>query len=127
MKKKKNESNLMSIGEFAKLVGINITTLRHYDIKDAFNPAKYGYGINNKYRFYSPTQVMVVRMIRILTEIGVSIKEIAELKKSRTPEKLLKVLKSYNDMVKSEIHYLQGVHSVIRTFTGSLIDRTEHQ
>ena len=122
MNKKSKGSDYLSIKEFAKLVKMTVSTLRYYDKMDAFNPSIRGDGLKNNYRYYSPTQVMVVRMIRILTEIGVPVRTIAGLKNGRTPEKLLQVLKHYSNNVQSEIHFLQDVHSVIRTFTGLLIE-----
>jgi len=71
--------DFLSIKEFSKFVGITVDSLRHYDRKGVFKPAEYGTGIKNKYRYYAPTQITTVKMIRVLTEIGVPLQTIKEL------------------------------------------------
>ena len=107
----------LSIKEFAELVGMTIESLRHYDRKDVFHPAKRGIGFENKYRFYAPTQITTVKMIRTLAEIGVPLQTIKELAQNRTPEKLLKLLSKHKDIVTGQICYLQEVCSIVSTFT----------
>ena len=114
-----NESlnkDFLSIKEFAGFVGMTAVALRHYDKTGVFLPAKRGIEFENKYRFYSPTQITTIKMIRVLTEIGVPLKEIKELADNRTPEKLLKLLSRNRDKVADEIRFLQDVSLVIGTF-----------
>jgi DNA-binding transcriptional MerR regulator len=130
MKNKNPGRDFLSIKEFAKLVGITVVSLRNYDRKGIFNPAKRGIEGNNRYRYYSPVQITTVKMLRVLTEIGVPLKTIKELIEIRTPEKIIKLLCKNKDRVASEIRYLQEVHAVINTFTDLLneaisVDETE--
>ena len=116
MSDKKFDKDSLSIKEFAEFVGMTVVTLRHYDKIGVFHPAKHGIDFKNKYRYYSPTQITTVKMIRVLAEIGVPLKTIKELSTSRSPEKLLKLLSKFKNNVANEIHFLQEVHSVISTF-----------
>ena len=124
MSKKDFDRDFMTIKEFAGFVGMTESALRHYDSKGVFMPAKRGNAGNDpkhKYRYYSPTQITTVKMIRVLTEIGVPLKMIKELAQSRTPEMIIKLLRRNKDKVTEEIRFLQDVYSVISTFI-DLID-----
>ena len=65
-------------------------------------------------------QITTIKMIRVLTEIGVPLSIIEELTQDRTPEKLLKLLNKYKNKVNDEIRFLQEMCSVISTFTDLL-------
>jgi DNA-binding transcriptional MerR regulator len=120
MGKKNLDNDFLSIKEFAEFVGITVASLRHYDRKGVFSPAKHGIDFQNKYRYYSPLQITTVKMIRVLTEIGVPLKTIKELAENRTPEMMLKLLSENRDRVANEIRALEDVHAVISTFTNLL-------
>jgi DNA-binding transcriptional MerR regulator len=96
---------------------MSIETLRHYDKKGVFHPAKRGEALAHKYRYYSPTQITAIKMTRVLADIGVPLQTVKELTLSRTPEKLLKLLNRHKDIVMDELRFLQEVYSVIHTFT----------
>jgi DNA-binding transcriptional MerR regulator len=112
----KNLDNYLSVKEFAWLVGMTADALRQYDNKGIFHPAKHGIEFENKYRYYAPTQITTVKMIRVLAEIGVPLQTIKKLATSRTPEMLMKLLCKHKDIVADEIRFLQEVFSVIGTF-----------
>jgi DNA-binding transcriptional MerR regulator len=59
-------------------------------------------------------------MLRVLTDIGIPLKQIKELAEMRTPDKMIKLLCENRELVASEIRYLQELHSVINTFTDLL-------
>ena len=117
MKNKDIDKDFLSIKEFANYVGITVESLRHYDRKGIYSPAKRGGDLNNEYRYYAPTQITTVKMLRVLTEIGVPLQTIKDLMENRTPEKMVKLLSSNRDRVANEIRFLQEVHTVINTFT----------
>ncbi|MDR1185135.1 MAG: MerR family transcriptional regulator, partial [Coriobacteriales bacterium] len=108
--------NHLSIGEFARIVGITPNSLRVYDNKGIFSPAMRGNGLENDYRYYAPMQITTIKMIRVLTKIGVSHKTIRELAAGRTPEKLIKLLRRQKEELAGEIRFLQEAHSVIALF-----------
>jgi len=120
MREGKTKTGFLTIKEFAKYVGMPISTLRYYDDKDIFIPSKRGIEFENDYRYYSPTQITTIKMIRVLREIGVPLETIKELKESRTPEKLIKLLSTNKGKVADEIRFLQDVFSVISVFLDSL-------
>jgi DNA-binding transcriptional MerR regulator len=106
----------LSIGEFARIVGISRDSLRVYDNKGIFSPAVRGNGLENDYRYYAPMQITTIKMIRVLTKFGVPHKTIRELAKSRTPEKLIKLLHKQKEELAGEIRFLREAHSVIAMF-----------
>jgi DNA-binding transcriptional MerR regulator len=106
----------LCIKEFAELIGMTVPTLRFYDRIGIFTPAKRGIGHENRYRYYSPNQITTVKMIRVLTDIGVPLKTIKELTHDRTPEKIFWLLSKYKNKVSGEISFWQEANSVISTF-----------
>lgn len=115
------DKEFLTIKEFADFVGMTTDTLRHYDKKGVFRPAKHGDELESKYRLYSATQVTTIKMIKVLTEIGVPLQTIMELAKDRDPEKLMKLMNKHKDIVADELRFLQGVYSVISTFLDLII------
>jgi effector-binding domain-containing protein len=61
-------------------------------------------------------QITTVKVIRVLTEIGVPLNTIKELAVNRTPLTLMKLLSKYQDIVADELRFLEDVLSVISTF-----------
>jgi len=115
------DKDFLSIKEFAEFVDITVETLRHYDKKGIFSPAKHGIEFENNYRYYTPTQITTIKMIKVLAEIGVPLEKIKELTQDRTPEKLMKLLSKQRDIVADELRFLQEVYAVISTFLEMLI------
>jgi DNA-binding transcriptional MerR regulator len=114
--------DVLSIKEFAELVGMTIPALRHYDKMGVFPPAQRGVEFENQYRYYAPTQITTVKMIRVLNEIGVPLDTIKKLKQTRTPEKMIKLLSRNRDKVADEMRFLQEVSAVINTFLNLLYE-----
>jgi DNA-binding transcriptional MerR regulator len=106
----------LPIGEFARIVGITPNSLRVYDNKGIFSPALRGNGLENAYRYYAPMQITTIKMIRVLTKIGVPHRTIREMAASRTPEKLIKLLRKQKEELAGEIRFLREAHSVIAMF-----------
>jgi len=121
MNEEKFDKDYLSIREFAEFVGITVETLRHYDRKGVFSPAMHGKEFENKYRYYTPTQITTIKMIRVLSEIGVPLQTIKELAHDRTPENLMKLMSKHKEIVADELRFLHEVHSVISTFLDLLI------
>jgi DNA-binding transcriptional MerR regulator len=124
------QDNYLSIGEFARIVGITPNSLRVYDKRGIFSPAEHGQNLHNDYRYYSPMQITTVKMIRVLTKIGVPLEEIRKMAMERTLEKLIKLLRTQKEELAGEIRFLREAHSVIAMFLdliteGLLADETE--
>ncbi len=64
---------LLKIGDFAKLAGTNLRTLRYYEELDLLHPAKRSDG---GFRYYRPTDVHRLRTILSLQNLGLSLEEI---------------------------------------------------
>jgi DNA-binding transcriptional MerR regulator len=75
-----------------------------------------GNGLENDYRYYSPMQITTIKMIRVLTKIGVSHETIREMAGGRTPEKLVKLLRKQKEELSGEIRFLREAHSIIAMF-----------
>ena len=70
---------MYTISEMANIFGVSRQTLIYYDKIGLFGPAE----VNEKgYRFYSPTQIPLMRLICMLRDLGVDFDEITRLTSS---------------------------------------------
>lgn len=70
---------MYTISEMANIFGVSRQTLIYYDKIGLFGPAE----VNEKgYRFYSPTQIPLMRLICMLRDLGVDLDEITRLTSS---------------------------------------------
>lgn len=70
---------MYTISEMASIFGVSRQTLIYYDKIGLFAPAE----VNEKgYRFYSPTQIPLMRLICMLRDLGVDLDEITRLTSS---------------------------------------------
>ncbi len=83
-------NNFFTISDFAALMGISRQTLIYYDRIGLFKPIKI---LDNKYRLYSRSQINVISMITMLSEMGVSLKEIKTTVDRISPDTAIEVLK----------------------------------
>lgn len=73
-------SNLLKIGDFARLAGTNLRTLRYYEELGLLLPAERSAG---GFRYYRDTDVNRLNMIRQLQDLGMQLEDIGELLTSR--------------------------------------------
>ena len=85
---------MYKINEFSKMIGLNVKTLRYYDIIDLFKPI-YRDDISG-YRYYKDEQIDIIKEIISLKNIGLSLDEIKEYLKSHNQDLLEKKKKEYN-------------------------------
>ncbi len=111
-------NGFLTIKDFSELVGITVKSLRNYDKKGIFHPAKHGVEHENNYRYYSAPQIITAKLIRVLTEIGVPLETIKSLAQTRTPEKVLKILCQNRKKMDDEIRFYQDASSVVDAFIG---------
>ncbi|HQH29801.1 MAG TPA: MerR family transcriptional regulator [Spirochaetota bacterium] len=71
---------MYSIGEFAKINNLSARMLRHYDKIGLIKPEKLG---DNKYRYYSDSQIEDLKKIITLKEIGIPLKTIVKIKNNK--------------------------------------------
>lgn len=67
---------LLRIGEFSKLSGLPIRTLRYYDEIDLFKPAEID--LFTGYRYYTEEQIEDLYLINKLKNVGFTLDEIKE-------------------------------------------------
>jgi DNA-binding transcriptional MerR regulator len=114
------ETDWLSIGTFSKIVGISSSALRYYDEIGLFRPAFYGDGETNKHRYYAPAQITSVKILRVLTELGLPIKVISNMMRERDPKKILRLLNEQKHVLSAEINRLREACSILDVFTGLL-------
>jgi DNA-binding transcriptional MerR regulator len=83
-------SSLMPIGRFARLTGLSVKALRHYDELGLLRPA--AVAADTGYRSYSTTQVARAETIRLLRRLELPLDEIASLLESDDPSRIRSVL-----------------------------------
>jgi len=68
---------MFRVGDFARIGGVTPKALRHYDAIGLFSPAFTD--PSNGYRWYTPTQLPALRRIVALRDLGVPLREVADL------------------------------------------------
>lgn len=103
---------LLRIGEFSKLSGIPIRTLRYYDEIDLFKPAEID--LFTDYRYYKEEQIEDLELINKLKTVGFSLDEIRENWNNFSDELMIKKkheleqkLEDINQSIR-EIDYLRS-------------------
>jgi MerR family Zn(II)-responsive transcriptional regulator of zntA len=74
------EERLLKIGDFAKLAGTNLRTLRYYEEIGLLQPASRSSG---GFRFYRPEDLDRLRMVASLQRLGLELASIRELMDTR--------------------------------------------
>jgi DNA-binding transcriptional MerR regulator len=110
-----NGTDLLSIREFSEFSGIKQSVLRYYDELGLLSPVKRG---ENNYRYYSPQQIVTVKLINVLNDLNTTLKEIGELEKQRTPENILDLLIRQENKFDAEMRRLQAAYSITHVFRG---------
>ena len=108
-------NNLLKIGEFSKITGVPIRTLRYYDEIDLFKPTEID--LFTGYRYYKEEQIEDLKIINKLKSVGFTLEEIKinwnkftneimENKKKELEQKLEDVNQSIReiDKLRSTIH-----------------------
>jgi len=75
-----SSNGLLKIGEFARLAGTNLRTLRYYEEIGLLPPAARSQG---GFRYYRQTDLNRLNMIRDLQELGLHLERIGELMDTR--------------------------------------------
>lgn len=102
----------MSISEFSYVSGISRKNLIFYHDIGLLIP---DYIAPNKYRYYTFYQLDLASVIIALKEIGMPLKEIKEYMDSRTPEKLVKLLKEQKFLIEEHITKLNNICAMIQS------------
>ncbi|CAK6473670.1 MerR family transcriptional regulator [Peribacillus castrilensis] len=105
--------NKLSIGEMAKLRGVTVDTLRHYDKIGLLKP--YHIDPETGYRYYSISQYEVLGTIKELRSIGFSLEEIKQFLTNRNVKKSVQSLQKSMANIQEEIKKLQHIHNILMT------------
>lgn len=98
-------NGMYTISEMANIFDVSRQTLIYYDKIGLFRPA----AINEKgYRFYSPTQIPLMRLICMLRDLGVELEEIQRLTSSYDVREMAGKLRDRVSELDSEIAALES-------------------
>jgi len=107
---------VLKIGEFSKLSGVSIRTLRYYDEIDLFKPADID--LFTDYRYYNVEQIEDLNLINRLKTVGFTLEEIKDnwnhftdeimIKKK---EELFKKLDDVNASIKEIDNLRSNIHN----------------
>ena len=102
----KNSELYFTTGEFAKILGVKKHTLFHYDEIGLFSPAVKE---ENGYRYYYVWQMDTFEVIRALQKLGMSLGDIREYMKKRSPETFLSMVAQKEHEIDEEIERLKDM------------------
>ena len=100
-----------SVQEFAKLTGVEASTLRYWDDIGVFSPIRRD--PENNYRYYSLAQITAVNFVSALSDLNFPLKTIADLRKDRDPEKFMTMLEKRERQLDMELRALRLRSSII--------------
>jgi len=91
---------IFTVNDFAKFSRTTRDTLLHYDKIGLLEPISRG---ENNYRYYSGGQLAVVNVIRTLQALGLTLKEIKQLKDNRNPQMFDEYFIMHSSKIKKQI------------------------
>jgi len=120
------KSDLLKIGDFARLAGTNLRTLRYYEEMGLLAPASRSKG---GFRFYRKSDVNRLATVSSLQDLGLSLEEIRELITTRVtgqsrPEFLGRVrtaLEAQGELFEARMAELQARRARIETALEQLV------
>jgi DNA-binding transcriptional MerR regulator len=83
------------IGEFARLAGTSIKTLRYYDASGLLQPVEVD--VRTRYRYYAPEQLQDLAAIRAMKELGAKLQDIGGVVNRADPDGRRRLLKRLHD------------------------------
>jgi DNA-binding transcriptional MerR regulator len=111
--------SLISIREFSEFADIKQTTLRYYDDLGIFSPLM---RTESGFRYYSPTQIIRLNVIRTMQELNVSMKDIAAFEQNRTPELTLKLCIDSMKHLDAQIRKINHLRDIMSSFQAMLFE-----
>jgi DNA-binding transcriptional MerR regulator len=117
---------LVPIGRFAKLAGLTVPQLRHYDRRGILPPATRDR--RSGYRYYSEAQAAAARVIALLRSVDVPLADIQELLAAPEPERVRRVFAEHRLRVERRLSEaraaLESIDRVIKE--GALMELDDH-
>jgi DNA-binding transcriptional MerR regulator len=120
-----DSQKLLRIGDFAKLAGTNLRTLRYYDEVGLFQPIERSQG---GFRYYRETDIHRLNLIRSLQELGLSLEAIRELMDTRSAalsrhefvRRIERALAAQDDLLEDRVRSIEAQRVRIREARGKL-------
>ncbi len=110
------DRELLSIGRFARLTGISIGALRHYDELDLIRPAHVD--PSTAYRWYAGDQVERGRLIARLRDLELSLEDVRAVIEADDPADRRRLLSAHRARVEARTVRLQRVlHALLHLST----------
>lgn len=98
--------NNFLIGDVSRLMDTPKSTLRYYDEKKIFSPEIKG---KNGYRYYSPEQFIILREIKMMRDMKLSLDEIIKILNNSDEEKILEIINKNLEKVQKEMENLKTI------------------
>jgi DNA-binding transcriptional MerR regulator len=98
------DRQLLSIGRFARLTGLSIGALRHYDELGLLTPTRVD--PQSGYRSYRREQADAARLIRRLRELGLSLPQVAAISRADAAERQ-RLLAAHRQRLAAQLSRLQ--------------------
>ena len=119
------DATLVPIGRFARLAGLTVPQLRHYDRRGLLVPV--ARDRRSGYRYYTEAQAAAARAIALLRSIDVPLADIQELLAAPEPERVRRVFAEHRRRVERRLAEartaLESIDRIIRE--GELMERED--
>jgi len=113
-------NELLSIGRFARLTGLTVGALRHYDELDLLRPARVD--PSSGYRLYRRDQLETARSIVRLRDLEVPLETIRDLLATDDPSRQRELLRDHRTRIEARTARLQRVLHVLGQITATEAD-----
>lgn len=110
-------NHFFTISDFAKLMGLSRQTLIYYDRIGLFRPIK---TLDNGYRLYSRSQINVISLISMLSEMDVPLKEIKEIVDRISPDTAIEILRKQRNEAEEKLRRLRMLEEMIDLRIGQI-------
>jgi DNA-binding transcriptional MerR regulator len=125
MEDSRPDATLVPIGRFARLAGLSVPQLRHYDRRGLLVPV--ARDRRSGYRYYSAAQAAAARAIALLRSIDVPLADIQELLAAPEPERVRRVFAEHRRRVERRLSEarasLESIDQIISE--GELMERDD--
>ena len=105
----------LTSGEFAKLCKVNKQTLFYYDQIGLLSPI---YKSEKGYRYYSINQIELFYVIDLLKELGMSLHDIQQYTKNKSPESFLTLMYQQKEEIEKKRKEIEMKEKLIETKIG---------
>lgn len=121
----KKDPELLLIGAFAKLAGTNLRTLRYYEERGLFKPARRSRG---GFRYYRRTDVNRLKVIQGFQELGLTLERIGELLSTRDADtskqqrldRVQQALEAQENLLSQQVERIQARRERLQEARGKL-------